>query len=163
MKNTTLLKPTIISITGLLFGLILGRTDIFTMFYLVAATGFVALTFLLAKLFDYFTKNPKPVVSNYFGLIFLTFTITIVTSLVTMNRIANSKQELAESFILKIENYKKEHSQYPAKLTDLNTTNTDKFNYSTDSTRQNFRISFLVDGWHYSAFDSKDNKWTSGD
>ena len=163
MKKTTLLKLTVFSIAGLLLGLILGRTDVFTMFYLVAGAGLVALTFFLAKLVDFFTKNAKTVVSNYLGLIFLTITITLVTSLVTMGRIADAKRELAESLIPKIENYKKDHSQYPSILADLNITDTDKLNYSTDSTRQNFRISFLVDGWHYSAFDSRDNKWTSGD
>jgi hypothetical protein len=162
MKKTTI-NFLVFSTAGLLSGLLIGRSNIFTIFFLAIATGLVIFVFIIAKLVESYTKNGSLTTGNYMGLTALAFIVSLVTSIVTMGRIIDKKQKLAESLITKIEHYRQQRSQYPKTLDDLSISIRETFYYHTDPARQAFSIRFIRDGWHFSEYDSGTKKWSSGD
>jgi len=159
----TTIKLLAFFIAGLGIGLLIGRTDIFTIFYLIAATGVVTLIYIIGKIAALIAKSKNSIVTNYIGLIALALIFSTVTAFITLHNIIERKQKIAEELIPKLEKYRQQNSVYPTSLNDLGIDNNDMFSYWTDSIRQTYSIRFIRDGWHFSQYDSKTKEWTSGD
>ena len=159
----TIIKFLGFSIIGLFIGLLIGRTNIFSIFYFTAGTVLVFLIFVIGKIVVYFTKSKSSIVIDHIGFIALSFIVALVTSFVTMANIIDRKQKFAEALIPKIEQYRQQNSRYPQNLDNLAIDNKQMFYYWTDSTRQTYTIRFMRDGWHFSKYDSKNKEWITGD
>jgi len=154
----------LVSVTlGLLSGLLIGRTDIFTIFFLAVVAGLAILIFAITKIIASLSTNSSSNTANYIGLAALVFTVCLVTSFITMTNIISKKQKFAEYLIPKIEQYRQQNSKYPQTLNDLVIDDAKIVTYWTDSTRKTFSIRFIRDGWHFSEYDSRTRQWTSGD
>jgi uncharacterized protein YacL len=118
MQKSTI-KFLVFAAVGLLLGLLIGRTDIFTIFLLAIATGLVILAFAIPKIIASFSVNSSSNTSNYIGLTALAFIASLVTSFITLTNIIDKKQKFAEYLIPKIEQYRQKNSKYPQTLDDL--------------------------------------------
>jgi len=137
----------LVSVTlGLLSGLLIGRTDIFTIFFLAVVAGLAILIFAITKIIASLSTNSSSNTANYIGLAALVFTVCLVTSFITMTNIISKKQKFAEYLIPKIEQYRQQNSKYPQTLNDLVIDDAKIVTYWTDSTRKTFSIRFIRDG-----------------
>ena len=119
------------SVAGLLIGLGLGQTDIFTIFPFACGTGLVTLIYIFVKLGAYSTKDKKATTISYLGFTTLAFIISLITSLVILDNNIDRKQKFAEDLIPKIEQYRQNNFLYPKALTDLAIDRTEMINYVT--------------------------------
>ncbi len=153
----------IIAITiSILIGILLSQLGIFGLmpFLLILLLG---IFFSGIGLLGGIVKKNSKVVKLNLGIIGLIFICGI--SISVSSRIYNyKKQEKANRIILKLENHKVEFGKYPKKLSDvLENSSEQRYSYRTDSTQLNFHLNYLIDGWHFSEYSSKTEKWITGD
>jgi ABC-type transport system involved in multi-copper enzyme maturation permease subunit len=161
----TIFRLIIFTAAGLLLGMFFGRTTIFSILLLTAVTGLSCFIFVIIN-FVGSINDKKSKKTAIFGFISLSLIVTLVTSILTMRKIADNKQKLAEDFIPKIEKYKQNNSKYPKTLsaiTEIKGSDAEKLVYWTDTSQQQFVLKFFEDGWHFTMWDSERKKWISGD
>ena len=159
----TIIKLALFFIAGIFLGILVGKTDIFKIFFLIAITGVVTLIYLVGSIAAYILKSKRSILKNYVGLMALALVVSTVTSLMTMHNMIERKQKIANELIPKLARYHQQNLKYPETLIDLGTANNDIITYWSDSTRQTYTIHLLRDGWHFSRYDSESKQWTSGD
>jgi hypothetical protein len=149
-------QSTIFVTSGLLMGLIVGQTSIFAIIYLFVFMGLASFIFIVARI----TGNSK--LTSFMGLVSLSLIISVAIAWFTVQIIADNRLKYANTIIAKIEIYKEKNNQYPTSLLELQEIDhdiVDEINYSIDTTRQEYVLSFPVDSWHLKLWSRMDKKW----
>jgi uncharacterized membrane protein YfhO len=133
-------------------GIILGQADIFG---LMIITIILIVLFIIIGLASLSSENKFT--SQALFLTILSFSMVISCG---VGRSIDS--ETAEDIIIKLDEYKNVNGNYPANLNEIGIEKT-TYSYGVDSLQEDFSISYIVDGWHYSEYSSKTKEWITTD
>ena len=153
-------KPIILLMISLLSGVLFGQAEIFSLMKL----GFLLLIIIVISgivlLVGTIKNNSKIIKSS--GLVIVLAILSGITTLSISAIKKNIKEKKVDEIISELANYKEINTIYPV---DLQTIGYDvsELNYTIDSAKTEFKLRYLVDGWHFREYSSKTNKWISGD
>ncbi|WP_066621410.1 hypothetical protein [Rufibacter roseus] len=151
-------------ITGILLGLLVGTTSVFEIFFLIIITGFVVVGRYLIVLADKGSENIKSD-ERLLKLLRMTsrgLVCAVITSIAAINFFTHQRQLQAERIVPIFEEYYELNSKYPQSISDLRDIDksTEKnLYYRTDSTRQSFYLSYLVNGVYSKSYRSEEKSW----
>ncbi len=142
-------------------GIELAKSTIFDNFKLAIIWGIIALVTIIIGIFDFIFKKHY---SKIPGFALAILTLGFIVSLPIRRHHWNEKRNKCEIAIVQLDSIKTHIGIYPESLADLKL-NIDfsEVNYTTDSSKQFFNISYSVDGWHREWYDSENKEWSGGD
>ncbi|MCG8578650.1 MAG: hypothetical protein MI866_01955 [Bacteroidales bacterium] len=148
-------------IISTVIGIELAKATIFDNFKVAIIWGIIALVTIIIGIFDFIFKKHY---SKMPGMALAILTLGFIVSLPIRKHHWNEKRNKCEIAIVQLDSIKTHIGNYPESLADLKL-NVDfsEINYTTDSSRQVFNISYSVDGWHREWYDSENRKWSGGD
>ena len=145
---------------SILLGVLFGQAEIFglmkigfLLFIIIAMSGIVLLVGAI--------KNNSKIVKSS-GLVIVLALFSGIVTLSTSSIKKNIKEKKVDEIILELASYKEINRIYPSKLQIIGYDNSE-LNYTIDSAKAEFKLRYLVDGWHFREYSSKTNKWISGD
>ena len=145
---------------SLLSGVLFGQTEVFSLMKI----GFLLLIIIAISVIVLFVgtikNNSKLIKSSGFVIV-----LAILSGITTISTAAikkNIKERKVDQIISELANYKELNRIYPVDLQTIGYDNSE-LDYTIDSTKTEFRLWYLIDGWHYREYSSRSNKWTSGD
>ncbi|MBC6995429.1 hypothetical protein QWY85_00700 [Neolewinella lacunae] len=157
MKNK---KSVFLFLMAAMLGIYFGQADIFGVMQSLLILFFIGFIGFIALISGLFNNNSR--VIKISGLmILLAITSCISTSSTNFIKIT-AKNNTAEQIILDLAHYKDLHGSYPNDLQAIGY-EVDVFSYRTDSATSEFRLMYLVDGWHFRDYSSKTENWREGD
>lgn len=161
ISKTKILTTLVIGMLSIIIGIGLAKATIFDNFKIASIWGIIALTTVVVGIFDSIYKKRNSLIP---GLALATLTLAFIISLPIRKHYWNEKRDKCEKAIVKLDRFRKQTGNYPESLTDLKLDlNFSEINYSTDSLKRVFYISYSVDGWHSETFNSNDREWIGGD
>jgi hypothetical protein len=128
---------------------------------MVAAAGLpaAALIWLLAWVVGPRRPSAKPLV-----LLALAAFVAVSSAFLSLSVVASRRQQQLTQTLQALQRYRRQHPGYPDSLAELpGPPASAELSYYPDATRQQFRLSTRLDGWHFRAYDSQTQQWTSGD
>ena len=143
-------------LSGVLFGQaeIFGLMKIGFLLFIIIAMGGIVL------LIGGIKNNSKIVKSS--GLVIVLALLSGIITLSTSSIKKNIKEKKVDEIISELASYKEINRIYPLDLQTIGYDNIE-FNFTVDSAKAEFKLRYLVDGWHFREYSSKTNKWISGD
>ena len=155
------LRITIIAILSIVIGFGLASATIFDNFKVAGLWGLIAFITIVIGIFDVIYKKRN---SKLPGIALTILTIAFIVSIPIRKHYWNKQTKTCEIVINQLDTYNKQNGNYPDSLNSLKLgIDLSEINYSTDSLKQTFYISYSVDGWHTERYDSKNREWTGGD
>ncbi len=139
----------------------LSKATVFESMLFALVWGLLALITIVIGIVDVIIKKK---LSKYPGTVLIILTLAFGISFPLRKSIWNEKKVAAEYAIEKIERFKKEYGHYPGAINEIESEiELSELNYWTDSLRQEYVVSYDVDGWHTERYNSVEMKWTGGD
>jgi energy-coupling factor transporter transmembrane protein EcfT len=161
LSKTKILTTLVIVILSFIIGIGLAKASIFDNFKIAFIWGIIALITIVVGIFDSIYKKRNSIIP---GLVLATLTFAFIISLPIRKHYWNEKRDKCEKAIVKLDSFRKQTGNYPESLIDLKLDlDFNEINYSTDSLKQVFYISYSVDGWHSERYNSNNREWTGGD
>ena len=155
-----IIKPISILIVSALLGLLFGQAEVFGLMKIFLLLISILLIGVVVFIIGVIRKKTKTI--NLGSLSVLFAIITGISTLAASSVKKSYKEETAEKLIREIEIYKDVNGTFPVDLQKIGYKK-QEYNYSVDSTSSNYKLRYLVDGWHYREYSSKTEKWISGD
>ncbi len=154
-------KNLIILLTISLFsGLVFGQADIFGLmkvgFFLVLIIATSGIVLIVGAI-----KNRTKII-RLSGLVVILAVLSGITTLSTSMIKKNLKARKVEEIVLELNNYKKLNRVYPSDLHEIGY-NSNNLRYSIDSLKKEFKLRYVLDGWHFREYSSETNEWVIGD
>ena len=146
----------------ILFGILLDQTEIFTRIQFGIILLIVLLFSTIGLLGGIFEMNSKAIQLSGF---IIAMVIMIGISTVASSKFRSSQQQKdAKLIITVLDKYKVQKGNYPENFTKVNLENREnRYDYRPDSSRQEFQLTYSVDGWHHMTYSSKTAAWLAGD
>lgn len=157
-KNINIQAFLLFPILGLLVGCFLGSDSVlwgFGIFGLFII--FLVSTLILSIVLSFFNKK----LPLLFVFIPITLGITLFAFYVSLQICIYVRETKAIKMVSKIEDLKKQKGRYPLNFTEL--TDVDSSSFTFKSNGEDFEISYIRDGWHYSKYKSITKEWLTGD
>lgn len=148
-------KVILYSVLSLGAGVVFGQADAFGMMKLLFTLIIVGVVGILMLLLGGIGRN-REAIKSAFGLLGIIL-ITGLTSIKVSHLRMNHKEDDVNQIISELYTYKKSHSVFPANLDN------EEVNYRPDSNGLEFKLSYIVDGWHGREYSSKSKVWREYD
>ncbi len=160
-SNKRTLTIITIGVSSIIIGIVLARVTVFEVFKFALLWSVVALITIVIAIFDGIYKKRNFRIP---GLVLAALTLAFIVSLPIRIHYNTEKRNKSEIAIKELTHVKEQKGNYPTSLVALELDiDFSEINYSTDSLKQVFYISYSVDGWHNERYNSNDRKWTGGD
>lgn len=158
MKTSYIVLGTI----AVLLGLLIGQTDIFMILQFGMLLGGILFLSLLGIVGGAISNKKEITRIGFIGMLLVLIACFSMMATSGLTK-AHSKRQ-SQEMIRYINLYKTKHGNYPQKLSEIDFHyNIEDFSYHLDSSQQHFKLSYIVDGWHYREYSSETKTWETGD
>lgn len=142
-------------VTSILTGILLGQTEIYGLIVL----ALIFIFGLISNGIGLLVGKDRRFRSASLGLIVLIF-ICLISTILTNKLLVTNKLNNANEVIKSLENYKNEFGKYPEKLKTISNLDAkEEFSYIRDSIQNEFKLVYLIDGWHSNEYSSSKKEW----
>lgn len=160
-SKTKIVLTIISGIISTAIGIELAKATIFDNFKLAFIWGIIVLVTIIIGVIDFIFKKHY---SKIPGFALAILTLGFIISLPIRKYHWNEKRNKCDIAIVQLDSIKKHNGNYPDSLANLKLDiDFSEINYTTDSSKQFFNISYSVDGWHREWYDSENREWSGGD
>jgi hypothetical protein len=153
-------KTIVFLIFSIALGILFGFGNVFIIILVSIIIGVIFLISLI--LFFIGLAINKQKLHSYSAKILGLSIILIVSTLITSSVRKDSKEKYAQKIIVDLKKYKSVNGFYPDSLPLIGYDNK-TFIYNHAENKEEFKIRYIIDGWHKNKYSSKTDRWQGGD
>ena len=147
----------IILFSGLIIGVFEGLTNFFTSILIFGGTMAIASIAILVTIYGIW-KSKHLIQLGIVTVVSMIISFGIM--LLTKDQVDNYRQEIANSVITEIEEFRSINGVIPRTLNEIDChEKLEILNYDPDSSLQLYTLGYLMDGWNQKFYNSRTEKW----